>query len=234
MLYVFVSTTNLVLPHCSRYVCSWVGIVTTGGLYAQWSLWPAGFSGVNLSSLAKMAKDRAESSSFGAVISIFTILTIPGNLVPIAYAGSVRISQDDTPLACTGSTCMIPGCNLAANRVHGCTGDQTKVGRCPGTKGFDQFKDVCKGGQFSIDWRIKPLRLQFRNTANDFEECLLKEAYEGQGFPPTPPSARRYYTCNMGRWLQQIVRLILEEMGSGLPCVSRTRRVLSLASQGST
>jgi hypothetical protein len=150
-----------------------------------------GSSGVNLSSAAEMAKYRGREIAILVIMGVFAT-----SLISSGSAGTVRISQADAPAACTGSKCSIPGCNLAASGVYGCTGEQTKVGRCPGTKGYDEFKDVCQGGQFSIDWKIEPLRLQFRNTADDFEECLLHEGIEDGAL--TPPSARRYYFCHMG------------------------------------
>ncbi|XP_024357399.1 uncharacterized protein [Physcomitrium patens] len=119
-------------------------------------------------------------------------------LASTASAGSVVIDQQDKDGICGRTTCPIPGHVLSSTGVHGCTGLEERIGRAPGTLGYVSYKNVCAGGEFSIDWRIYPLRLQFRNSAGDFQECLLASDLRPQGFPTLPDSARRYFTCNMG------------------------------------
>ncbi|KAG0586135.1 hypothetical protein KC19_2G067100 [Ceratodon purpureus] len=119
-------------------------------------------------------------------------------LASTASAGSVTINQNDKDGICGRTYCPIPAHVLISDGVYGCTGSQEYAGRAPGSLGYVSYKNVCAGGEFSIDWRIEPLRLQFRNSAGDFQECLLASGLRPQGFPTLPDSARRYFTCNMG------------------------------------
>ncbi|EFJ13238.1 hypothetical protein SELMODRAFT_424736 [Selaginella moellendorffii] len=102
-------------------------------------------------------------------------------------AGWVLFSNGEVGAGCGTNACSIPNCALLVERVHGCTGGETQAVHCgqiraKGNRKYQQWKSVCRGGEFSIDWNIKPLRLQFRNSAGNFEECLFKTNWRGAEF----------------------------------------------------
>ncbi|EFJ24066.1 hypothetical protein SELMODRAFT_414810 [Selaginella moellendorffii] len=102
-------------------------------------------------------------------------------------AGTVLFRDAELSSGCGRMTCPIPACVIRVDSVHGCTGGQTVSVNCGQWRHFQEFNDVCQGGALSIDWGIEPLRLQFRNNAGDFEECLLQQDFNGAE-----------YGCNMG------------------------------------
>lgn len=73
------------------------------------------------------------------------------------------------------------------------------IGWVFGIFGYVSYKNVCVGGEFSIDWCIYLLCLQFCNSVGDFQECLFVFDFRFQGFLIFFDFVWCYFMCNMGQ-----------------------------------
>ncbi|EFJ15646.1 hypothetical protein SELMODRAFT_422499 [Selaginella moellendorffii] len=115
-------------------------------------------------------------------MKVMSCLWILALLLGCSDAGTVLLKDGELSSGCGRSSCQIPVCGISVEGVHGCMGGQTTPVHCGNSKKFQEFKEVCKGGRLSIDWRIEPLRLRFRNDAGDFEECVLQRNFKNADY----------------------------------------------------